>query len=96
MKGGNDIMVLLHGTYVRTMYRNERNGFTRFSIVPEEKTVPLNKYGNVSCAGFTIPFVTGTPILVEGEYIEKGDYSYIDCKVIREDFSNEKISVEFL
>ena len=89
-------MVLLHGTYVRTMYRNERNGFTRFSIVPEEKTVPLNKYGNVSCAGFTIPFVTGTPILVEGEYIEKGDYSYIDCKVIREDFSNEKISVEFL
>lgn len=89
-------MVLLHGTYVRTMYRNERNGFTRFSMLPEERTVPLNKYGNVSCAGLTIPFVEGTPILIEGEYVEKGDYSYVDCTVIREDFSNSKTSVQYL
>lgn len=42
--------MIIYGVYEKTLYRNEKNGETLFTIIPEDRS-SVNDYGNVVCRG---------------------------------------------
>ena len=86
----------LHGIYANTLYRNQQNGYTVFALYPEEKIIPLNKFGTITCTGYCVPFTNGMPIYATGTYKKDRTSGVFTCESIKEDYQTRKTMISFL
>ena len=73
------ILIRTFGTYKKTIYRNEFNGYCVFQLLAADehklKTQDKTLTGMLTCVGFIPDYTPDTPLYVEG-YTEKTDYGY--------------------
>ena len=84
------LMISILCVYKRTVFRDEKTGFTIFSVETDSDEVPKSGSGGTVCKGNVARFPPGIPIRVNGELNTNDDGAYI--KVISCVPETEKIS----
>lgn len=90
-------MNVIEGFYDKTIMKDEKNGFTIFSLIPETaEGIKLNKYGTVTCKGITPPYQKNEYIRVEGDFDEDIYGPFINITKISEACKNRASSIRYL
>lgn len=82
--------------YDKTIYRNELNGYSVFTVHSKEHSEYLSKYGNIVCAGKIAVYVKGMPLKLSGEFIKTKDtytFSVSDASEYSDDIN---VAVSFI
>ena len=69
----------ISGTYQKTLYKNMTTGRIRFSLRSEDTTLPLSEYGTLLCEGVLSEYPKGTPLTLEGVFLETGLLEVNQC-----------------
>ena len=86
----------INGIYEKTIRRNEKNGYTFFTIKPISTLVTcMNPYGTVSCYGAIPPFIPGTPLQIKGKVMKKNTF-YICVSDIKESYNQKDTMIAYL
>lgn len=82
--------MILCGTYNKTLFREEKTGFTIFSFITKDYDEYKNPIGNIICAGISPMYTIGVPIKMNGEFnkTSKGTYKFNFTDIT--EYSNEK------
>lgn len=63
-------MISFLGIYAKTMFRDEKTGYTVFAVSTDDKNIPRNEFGNIVCCGKIIHYPVGIPLRISGEFAE--------------------------
>lgn len=64
--------MIIQGSYEKTLYRDNRNGYTIFSFRTNDHSVPKNRFGTITCYGYMPVYSKYMPLTINGELkIEK-------------------------
>lgn len=89
-------IVEIMGTYDKTITRNEKNGWTRFTLKSKEECSYRNKYGSIVCVG-NIPYYNkGMPLKLTGLWETNAFGTYLNVSQIKESSSSESVTIEYL
>lgn len=94
---GTDTTVLnINGLYEKTLYRDEKTGFTIFSLRVKRGVENRSAYGTIVCLA-TIPVYTkGMPLEVEGHWEQKKQGISFVTKSVKEFINDKEISISYL
>lgn len=67
----------IFGLYDITLFRDEKTGYTCFTMVVDDNSIPRNSYGNMNCIGMIPLYEKNTPLCVSGEFKTNGSQKYL-------------------
>ena len=85
--------MLLQGIYGKTLFRNEKTGYTGFSFIPTHYEGKLSSYGNLICRAIIPHYPEKMPVSVE--YDEIIDTT-IEAKSVLPDGGSKEVCISFL
>lgn len=88
--------VQITGTYVKTLYRDEKTASTVFSLRVSEAVPEQNRYGCVICSGKVMAYPLGMPLQVSGTFIENEYGMQLRTESIRECVLDNASAIRFL
>lgn len=96
MKKMDEKLITINGLYEKTLYRNEKTGYTVFSLSVKRGTEHRSMYGTINCVA-TIPVYTkGMPLEVYGAWeTKKHGITFITTSV-KEYINDKEISISYL
>lgn len=85
-------------SYYKTIYKDNRNGYTHFLVKTEDDDVIRNEMGYVECSGYIKDLIYGTPMKVVAEINNKTHNSKVIYKISNIKFfsNSEKLSYSFI
>lgn len=89
-------LVDIKGTYDKTLFRDEKTGFTVFSLKVKKGVENRSKYGNISCSGKIPVYTKGMPLIVSGSWEEKKYGMTFTTTSVKEFIDDEEISISYL
>ena len=98
MKNQNNThnQIQMIGTYNNTFFRDERNGWTRFSMRISGSCSYRNRDGSITCIGHIPSYKTGTPLEVSGTWHNSGYGMQFHISQITEKSIDETVTIEYL
>lgn len=91
----NKIMEI-SGTYDKTLFRDEKTGFTVFSLRVKRGVENRNMYGTISCCGKIPIYTKGMPLEVSGNWeVRKYGMTFI-LESVKEHIDDKEISISYL
>lgn len=93
----NKSKIAICGMYDRTLFRDERNAATYFSLrVSGNVTEGITKFGTVVVSAFVPDYKKGTPLYVEGEWVKADKGLRLKASVVKEETWDEASASEYL
>ena len=89
-------MLSIIGIYDRTIIRNEKNGYTAFSLITKEHDEYKTKNGCLICVGKIPVFTSKMPLRISGEIKYKNNEYYLQVISIEEYSDKVENSVAYL
>lgn len=94
--GDNTTNIEIIGTYEKTLMRNEKNGWTRFTIRSKAECSYRDKYGSIICVGNIPHYNKGMPLKIIGHWENNNGYTYFNVMNIIETSDSEKVTIDYL
>lgn len=95
----NIAKIEFYAKYENTIFRNEKDSYTIFSVISNEKEVIEyeDRMGKIKCKGYIPSYTKGLPVKITGE-VYKNKYNEWEIKVnkIKEEVNSREIAEEFL
>lgn len=88
--------VILTGTYDRQNYRNEKNGYTLFTIRTKEECPYRDNFGSVRCAGNIPAYPHGMPLKITGYWENTGFGPQLHIQSVEEMSDSETVTAKYL
>lgn len=90
-------MAIVYGRFGKTLYRDERNGFTIFSLRVSERIKERNPiFGTIVAKGQIVAYSDLTPLRLEGEWEESPKGMIFVADKVREEAEDKETAVEYL
>ena len=80
--------MIINCTYGKTLYRDEKTGDTKFTVIPQSNRELLNEYGNILCRGIIPNYPAGLPIELNLSESEDGIYKIWTSKIKAYDYKS--------
>lgn len=88
--------IVINGLYEKTLYRDEKTGFTIFSLRVKRGVENRSMYGTIVCTAMIPVYTKGMPLEVEGKWEDKKQGKTFVSKSVREFINDKDISIAYL
>lgn len=92
----HETYVEIVGTYENTINRNEKNGWTRFTIRSKDECLYRNRYGSILCVGNIPHYNKGMPLKLTGVWETNNYGTFLNVSHVKESSDNETVTIEYL
>lgn len=89
-------VVNINGTYEKTLFRDEKTGFTVFSLRVKRGVENRNMYGTISCSGKIPVYTKGMPLVVSGVWEARKYGMTFIVNSVKEYINDVDISISYL
>ena len=84
-------------TYEKTLFRDEKTGYTIFAVRTDNADVPRSEYGNTVCIGNIVHYPVGVPLRVSGNVqTDANGHVYIRIESCAPESGNTAAGITFL
>lgn len=92
-----DLLTTIVGTYEKTLFRDEKSGFTIFSLHVKKDVENRSSYGNITCKGKIPIYTKGMPLELTGTWnLSNSRGPIFDLSSIKESINDNEISISYL
>lgn len=88
--------VVIEGIYEKTLFRNEKSGYTIFSLNVDENIEHRNHYGNITCSAKSPIYAKGMPLKLIGKWNFNKYGILLEIDKIEEYVDDKEISISYL
>lgn len=84
-------------TYEKTLFRDEKTGYTIFTVRTDDPDIPRSEYGNTVCTGNIVHYPVGVPLRISGSAgTDPNGHTYIKADACTPQSGTASAGISFL